>query len=241
MKQSEKRENEFIKNRWALAVIEKEKKITRIIRYLLTTLAIIALLTPVKIKFSIYIFILLFSWMMYLWLYPKMLIETPKAKESRKYHIPFPLTACILSMLVLLLSTSSLNTPNNERFSFSGIYMIVLLIFYVLVLIIKKRHETKLKILLVTLSTFILSFSTTPALNYITTLDRPEFELVTVVDKEISPSRSGNDYYLKININNKIKKMKVSNNMYNSTNKNNSIQLCKRKSIFGYEYWTLHK
>lgn len=35
--------------------------------------------------------------------------------------------------------------------------------------------------------------------------------------------------------------MKVTNNMYDSTNKNNSVQLCKRKSIFGYEYWTLHK
>ncbi|MCC0633600.1 MULTISPECIES: hypothetical protein [unclassified Clostridioides] len=127
MKQSEKRENEFIKNRWTLAVIEKEKKVTRIIRYLLTTLAIIALFTPVKIKFSIYIFILLFNWMMYLWLYPKMLIEMPKTKELRKYHIPFPLTTCILSMLVLLLSTNTLNTPNNERFSFAGIYMIVLI------------------------------------------------------------------------------------------------------------------
>ncbi|MCC0695073.1 hypothetical protein [Clostridioides sp. ES-S-0048-02] len=206
MKQSEKRENEFIKNRWILAVIEKEKKVTCIIRYLLTILAIIALLTPMKIKFSIYIFILLFSWMMYLWLYPKMLLEIPKAKESRKYYIPFPLTACSLSMLTLLLSTNTLNTPNNERFSFSAIYMIVLLIFYALVLIIKKRHETKLKVLLITLSTFILSFSTTPALNYIATLDKPEFEFVTVVDKEINPSRSGNDYYLKINVNNKIKK-----------------------------------
>ncbi|MCC0666231.1 hypothetical protein [Clostridioides sp. ZZV15-6597] len=241
MKQSTKIENEFIKNRWTLDVIEKEKKVTRIIRYFLTTLSIIALFTPVKIKFSIYISILLFSWMMYLCLYPKMLLEIPKTKESIKYHIPFPLTACVLSMLILLLSTSSLNTPNNERFSFAGIYMIVLLIPYALVLIIKKRHETKLKTLLVTLSTFILSFSTTPALNYITTLDKPEFELVTVVDKEINPSRSGNDYYLKINVKNKIKKMKVSNNMYDSTNKNNSIQLCKRKSIFGYEYWTLYK
>ncbi|MCC0675178.1 hypothetical protein IC219_03325 [Clostridioides sp. ES-W-0018-02] len=135
-----------------------------------------------------------------------MLLEIPKAKESRKYYIPFPLTACSLSMLTLLLSTNTINTPNNERFSFSAIYMIVLLIFYALVLIIKKRYETKLKVLLVTLSTFILSFSTTPALNYIATLDKPEFEFVTVVDKEINPSRSGNDYYLKINVNNKIKK-----------------------------------
>ncbi|UWD46998.1 hypothetical protein NYR90_10595 [Clostridioides difficile] len=234
MKHSEKRENEFIKNMWTSAVIEKEKKITRIIRYFLTTLAIIALITPIKIKFSIYISILLLSWIMYLYLYPKMLLEMPKTKESRKYHIQFPLTACVLSMLILLLSTSSLNTPNNERFNFAGIYMIVLLVPYALALIIKKRHESKLKILLVTLSAFILSFSTTPALNYVTTLDKPKFEFVTVVDKEINPSRSGNDYYLKIKVNNRIKKMKVSNDMYNSTNKNKLLLLCKRKSLFGY-------
>lgn len=145
MKHSEKRENEFIKNMWTSAVIEKEKKITRIIRYFLTTLAIIALITPIKIKFSIYIFILLFSWMMYLYLYPKMLLEMPKTKESRKYHIQFPLTACVLSMLILLLSTSSLNTPNNERFNFAGIYMIVLLVPYALALIIKKNMKQNLK------------------------------------------------------------------------------------------------
>lgn len=54
--------------------------------------------------------------MIYLWLYPKMLLEMTKTKESRKYHISFPLTACVLSMLILLLSTSPLNTPNNESF-----------------------------------------------------------------------------------------------------------------------------
>lgn len=61
MKQNSKIEIAFIKNRWTLAVIEKEKSVTSIIRYFLTTLAIIALLTPMKIKFSTYIFILLFS------------------------------------------------------------------------------------------------------------------------------------------------------------------------------------
>ncbi|HBF5876928.1 TPA: hypothetical protein KOR87_002110 [Clostridioides difficile] len=45
---------------------EKERNVTRIIRYSLIILAIIAFFLPTKIKFSIYVFISLFCWLMYL-------------------------------------------------------------------------------------------------------------------------------------------------------------------------------
>lgn len=239
MNQAQKRKHEFIENHWDLTAIEKERKVTRIIRYSLTTLAIIAFFFPIKITFSIYIFISLFCWIMYLLLYPKMPIEMPKKRDLRRYYIPFPFTACILSILILLLLTNLLYTSTKERFSFVFIYMIILFVPYILMLILKKIRETKFVILLVLFSTFILSFSTTPALNYVATLDKPKIEFVKVLDKVSISSRSGKEHYFKIEVNNEIKRMKVSNKMYKSTNKNKLVQLCKRKSIFGYEYWTL--
>ncbi len=81
MNQSQEKDLEFIKNHWDLTIIEKERNVTRIIRYSLIILAIIAFFLPTKIKFSIYIFISLFCWLMYLVLQPKMPIEMPK-KET---------------------------------------------------------------------------------------------------------------------------------------------------------------
>ncbi|HBG1922695.1 TPA: hypothetical protein KPI59_003867, partial [Clostridioides difficile] len=57
MNQSQEKDLEFIKNHWDLTIIEKERNVTRIIRYSLIILAIIAFFLPTKIKFSIYIFI----------------------------------------------------------------------------------------------------------------------------------------------------------------------------------------
>ncbi|EQF24394.1 putative membrane protein [Clostridioides difficile CD160] len=239
MNQTQKRKLEFIKNHWDLTAIEKERNIAHIIRYTLTTLAVIAFFLPTKIKFSIHIFVSLFCWIMYLLLYPKMPMEMPKKRNLRKYYIPFPFTACVLSIMLLLLSTNLLYTSTKEKFSFVFIYMIILFVPYVLMLISKKIRETKFIILLVLFSTFILSFSTTPALNYIATLDNPKTEFVKVIDKVSISSRSGKEHYFKIEVGNEIKRMKVSNKMYKSTNKNKLVQLCKGKSIFGYEYWTL--
>ncbi|MGS5516273.1 hypothetical protein AB8L61_09845 [Clostridioides difficile] len=239
MNQAHKRKHEFIKNHWDLTVIEKERNVVRIIRYFLTTLAIVAFFLPTKPKFSIYIFISLFCWIMYLLLYPKMPMEMPKKSDLKKYYIPFPFTACVLSIMILLLSTNLLYTSTKERFTFVFIYMIILFIPYILMLISKKIRETKFIILLVLFSTFILSFSTTPALNYVATLDKPEIEFVKVIDKVSISSRSGKEHYFKIEADNKIKRMKVSNKMYKSINRNKLVKLCKRKSIFGYEYWAL--
>ncbi|HBG5345893.1 TPA: hypothetical protein KQG29_003319 [Clostridioides difficile] len=83
MNKTQNRELEFIKNHWDLNVIEKERNVTRIIRYFLIILAIIAFFLSAKLKFSIYIFISLFCWIMYLWLYPKMPIEMPKKKTLK--------------------------------------------------------------------------------------------------------------------------------------------------------------
>ncbi|WP_131006033.1 hypothetical protein [Clostridioides difficile] len=66
MNQSQEKDLEFIKNHWDLTIIEKERNVTRIIRNSLIILAIIAFFLPTKIKFSIYIFISLFCWLMYL-------------------------------------------------------------------------------------------------------------------------------------------------------------------------------
>ncbi|MFN1884873.1 hypothetical protein ACK2FJ_03350 [Clostridioides difficile] len=57
MNQSQEKDLEFIKNHWDLTIIEKERNVTRIIRYSLIILAIIAFFFPRKLSFLyIYLF-----------------------------------------------------------------------------------------------------------------------------------------------------------------------------------------
>ena len=174
---------------------------------------------------------------MYVWLYPRLSIN---ATKQTPFYIKLPMAAFVLSFMILGFTALSFHYPDHQWIYFGLICTIILLIPYFVIVRLRKRQERKIRILLVICAAFIIAFFTTPALNYLATFNLPVHDEVQVIDKKISTGRFSS-HYLIVQIGEENLRMNVSSSLYESTNISDTVLLCRRTSIFGVQYWTLHK
>lgn len=234
-------ENQFIKSKWNQNQIKKEKKIVKIINYIFTTIVIVSLFLPSKIEITIMIMTLLFNWIIYLYLYPKMTLEDFNKKKVNRYHIPFPMIPTCISFLRLLMISRIINSDIQDFLSFIFIYAFILSIPYFLILIIRKRKERILKVVLVIGGILLIAFASTNPLNHLLTFTPNKHVLVKVLDKEKHHSRRINSYHLKVNWNGEMKDIEISSQLYKTININDNVKICMRESLFHYQYYVVHK
>lgn len=187
-----------------------------------------------------FMFIMLTCWAMFIWLYPKMVIETPKEEMAAKYYIPIPGTPCAISMLFLLLATESMNDNTNSLFLFTVIYMCVLLIPYSVLLLVRKPKVRFGRFLSVLIAVFALAYTTARPLNIAATVQAPVHETVSVISTDKSRGSAGTNYSAVVEWQGTEQKMRISKYLYDSIGEDDEVQVCKKMSIFGYTYWTLH-
>ena len=239
-----KEHTDYIRSRWNKAQIEKEKRITLIIRVVLTISVILSFIfLNSTARIVSLIFTLLCIYVMYIWLYPKMNLEAG-SKGTGKYLITFPYILYCACMLVLLFSSFRLNLSADGILNWliqTTCFSVILLIPYGFILV--KRNIQKRKSKIATML-FILLFTVgiaVPTGNCAITVGEPEHQEVFVLDKSYHKGRrSGKTYYLHINLNEEEKKMKVSGSLYKETPIFGRVTLCYRESLLGMKYCMIH-
>lgn len=242
LQQNKENEANYIKRTWSKERLNKERRITKIIRYLIPPLIILSFFLSAKISFILLISLLLIIWIMYIILYPKLAFEVSEKNKASNLRFQFPFISSAIIVVILLKSTDAINESNKEFFGYIIIFSIIFMISYFVMLFIKRRKENTGKILLVLLGTFIISISIVRPINYVLTTGVIEHETVKISDKSIYNSKNGTDYTLEVILKNNTKKsMNVSKSLYNSVDINDNVKTCKRRSLIGYDYCTLHK
>lgn len=232
--------NNYISTKWSPERIAKEKKITRILGFVLVILCAAALLLPLKLLLSVQVLILLFHYFIYLFLYPKMTMENVKKDDLTRISLPF--WSLAPGFLVIFAFITNMNIKEGAWLSHTIIMMILLLIPYFLVLAVRKIKMRLSNLLAMVFFIFMLAFVSSPAINYAATFDKPIHETVTVLaKKENHSSRSGTKRYFYFIWQGKEHSMLVSESLYNSADEGNTVRLCINKSIFGMEYYKLHE
>lgn len=230
----------YISNRWSPERIAKEKKITRILAFVLVIFCAVSLFLPLKWLLSVQVLILLSLYFIYLFLYPKITVENVKKDDYTR--IPLPFWSLAPSFLVIFAFITNVNIKEGAWLSHSIIMMLLLLIPYFLVLAVRKIKMRLSNFLAMAFFIFILAFVFSPAINYAATFDKPIHETVTVLaKKENHSSRSGTKRYFYFIWQGKEQSMLVSESLYDSASEGDTVRLCINKSIFGMEYYKLHE
>lgn len=239
-----KEHTDYIRSHWSKEQIKKEKRITLIIRVLLTVMVILSFIfLDSTARIASLTFTLLCIYVMYIWLYPKMNMEAGSKGET-KCLIPFPYILYCICMLMLLFISFRLNLSSDGYLNWliqTVCFSVILLLPYCFILVTRNIQKRKSKIATML---FILLFSVgvaVPAGNYAITVSEPEHQEVFVLDKSYHRSRkSGKTYYLHVNLDREEKKMRVSGSLYNETPIFGRVTLCYRESILGMKYCLVH-
>ncbi len=216
--------------------IRKTKKRLRMLGIALCLAVVIGFFIGGKALFSTCIAVLLLVYGLYVKYYPYMYFESIRTK-AQDYTLQMPFLAPIISLLILLMS--------QEYFSFAFLsYVIFVLIaafiLYLPFLLKVKFHaiQTRMaRMISVLLATIVIAYTVSFPLNVLLTFNTPVRTNVTVTDKDKITGKH-DDWYIYVDDGTQFS---VTENEYQEIHKGDSMRICTRKSVFGFEYSTLHK
>ena len=239
------REDEIkhIKRKDRLAQINKEKEMIRKLNIAMWVISILALFLGTRIRSIVWSVELLFIWGLYIYLYPKMVVEVPtKTKDGREFHYEIPYASAIIALLMLY-NLPKLNYVNHNEIKFGLIYFLILFAIYMIMLKKRRIREKTSKMFTVAMAILLIIVCTTDHLNNALTFTPENHENVIALEKDTSRSAKGlRRYYADVVIDGKKENASISAAIYNSLeNLPEAVVKCNRKSIFGCEYYKIHR
>ena len=239
------REDEIkhIKRKDRLAQINKEKEMIRKLNIAMWVISIVALFLGTRIRSIVWSAELLFIWGLYIYLYPKMVVEVPtKTKDGREFHYEIPYASAIIALLMLY-NLPKLNYVNYDEIKFGLIYFLILFAIYMIMLKKRRIREKTSKMFTVAMAILLIIVCTTDHLNNALTFTPENHETVIALEKDTSRSAKGlRRYYADVVIDGKKENASISAAIYNSLeNLPEAVVKCNRKSIFGCEYYKIHR
>lgn len=239
-----KEHTDYIRSHWSKEQIEKEKRITLIIRVLLTVMVILSFIfLDSTARIASLTFTLLCIYVMYIWLYPKMNMEAG-SKGASKCLITFPYILYCICTLVLLFSSFRLNLSADGYLNWlvqTACFTVILLIPYCFILVKRNIQKRRNKIATMLFILFFTVGIAVPTVNYMATVGEPEHQKVVVLDKSYHKgNRNRKTYYAHIDLNGEEKKMQISRSLYEEIHMFSRVTLCYRESILGMKYCLVH-
>ncbi|WP_300276305.1 hypothetical protein [Peptacetobacter sp.] len=235
-------ETNTIKDRWNTKDIKKDRIFIKKINKILIIIMLISLFMGTMIRNLVLSAELIFIWLLYIYLYPKMIIELPKNDKNSKYHYEFPVSAGPIALLALYTSPK-LKYEDNSGIIFVIVYYLILICIYFAMLKIKNIKEKKGKMLLVILGMSLLIVSTYNHINNALTFSKKDHEFVTALSKESnkSSSKGMTRYYLNVIIDGEKEDVEIPSYLYyDLDNFPKQVIKCNRQSIFGCKYYKIH-
>ena len=206
-------------------------------------ISILALFLGTRIRSIVWSVELLLIWGLYIYLYPKMVVEVPtKTKDGREFHYEIPYASAIIALLMLY-NLPKLNYVNHDEIKFGLIYFLILFAIYMIMLKKRKIREKTSKMFTVAMAILLIIVCTTDHLNNALTFTPENHENVIALEKDTSRSAKGlRRYYADVVIDGKKENASISAAIYNSLeNLPEAVVKCNRKSIFGCEYYKIHR
>ena len=224
--------------------ITKEKLLVKKLDWIMIGIVILAIILGGKLRYALFAFVLLLTWGMYVWMYPNLFLGVPEIPKIRKYVIEIPIlgpgVAGVFCIFYCISYLYAFNFYYYDFLHFLEILTIILLSPFAIKLCMIKGKPDIVRIKSGVFSAFILAFIIVIPINYSTTFQDNEHESIIVNDKDTF-SYKNESYYIYADWQEENQKFSVSKSQYNEYQKGDHLQVCLRRSIFGFQYWTVHK
>ncbi len=230
--------NAYLRSRYHAETIQKQKRIIRALHTALIILSLVSVFLPVREKLGICILILLFHYFVFLFFYPKLTLE--KAKNCDSYHIPFPMAAGVISILLSINFILITNMDENRWLFFFTALFFLLLLPCLIMLWLRRIKEHPFMLLNLALALLFLSFYLLPAACYVTSY-KPVHDTVTVLYMDVYQGSRTTSYDIFVVWRGREQKMDVSRKLYQSVAPGDTVTVCSRKSFWGMEIWQVHR
>lgn len=220
--------------------ITKIKKRLKTAGYILVFSNVAAYFTGGKIMFFILISIILVTYAIYIFYYPYMYVET-RTKKEHETAFQAPLAGSFIAMFSCLITSKTVNFDLVSTVKITFCLAAALAVPYVVKSLKTNVSQTFGRKASVICAVLFISFSITTPLNIILTFDKPIHESVSITDKYVSAGNRTNTYYICGVWHGKNTSFTVSRSVYKETSIGDVKRVCIKKSVFGLEYYMIHK
>lgn len=215
---------------------DKTKKRLRILKIALCLSVVIGFFIGIKVLLVVCIAVLLLVYGLYVKYYPYMYLETIRQK-AETYTLQLPFLAPAVSMLILVMA--------QERFTFgfltylAYVFIAAFILYLPFVLKVKFQEiQTRIaRMASVFFAVLVISYAASFPLNVLLTFKTPVHTDVTVTDKAEYRGKH-DDWYIYVDNG---MQFSVTEEEYQEIQKGDSMRVCTRRSLFGFEYSSLHE
>ena len=218
---------------------KKTKKRLKILGWILFLTDVVAYIIGGKTMLVLSLAVIFITYSIYIIYYPYIYVDTI-SKKGQKQSLQLPFFAAAIAMLINLSLTQLYNYNFNASLQITAVTMLVLIGVFMIKSIrnpIPQRLTRKLSVIC---AIFIMAFSSTFTINFLLTFEPARHETIRVSDKSISSGKT-RDYYLYGQWNGKEEQFSVPRSVYQESEIGDQKKVCIRRSMFGFEYYTVHE
>lgn len=217
--------------------IEKNRKIIKIVGWLLILGDVVAYFVNGKSMMIIFIAVLLIEYALYIKYYPYIFIDVKTKRGQDVYQMP--VIGAAIAFLLCLNVSKLFNYDFGSYMKFTAITTVILLIPFIIKSSRCEENQRFARKLSVAFAAFLIAFTICFPVNFLTTVDGTTHQEVVVIEKHISSGKT-RDRELYVYCNGERRIYTVSRSEYESTSIGDKKRICYRKSALGLEYSTLH-
>lgn len=217
--------------------INKTKKRLRMLGIALCLAIVIGFFIGGKVLFGTCIAVLLLVYGLYVKYYPYMYFESIRTK-AQDYTLQMPFLAPIISLLILIMPQRYFSFGLLPYITFVLIAAFILYLPFLLKVKFHAIQTRTARMISVLLATIAIAYTASFPLNVLLTFDTPVHTNVTVTDKDEIKSNKHDSWYIYVDDGTQFS---VTKDEYQKIQKGDSMRICTRKSVFGFEYSTLHE
>ncbi len=219
--------------------VKNTRKILKIIGWVLIFANGAAFLIGGRVMMILLIAILLFTYGLYLKYYPYIYVDTV-SKKGQNQCLQLPFMGAAIAMLLNLTMTKLYNYDFVDFLKSTACITLILVIMFMIKsarVSVPQRIGRKISVIF---AAFAIAFCITFPVNFLLTFDTPTHDIAIITDKDISGGKT-TDYYLYCSWNGEEESFNVSKSEYASANIGDRQRICRKKSLLGLEYYTVHK
>lgn len=220
--------------------IERTKKRLKILGWVFIFTDVLAFIVGGKTMYVMLILVILAAYTLYIWYYPYIYIEVTR-KNAEDGALQLPLFGALIAALFNLFALKMCGYDFAELMKFCFISACILLVPFVVKSIYLKIHQRLSRVSLVVFASLFTAYVIAMPLNLVLTFGKAAHEEIVVLDKDVDTGSSFDDYQLIAEWRGEKKDFNVSKSEYITTEVGDTYRVCIRKSLFGLEYYTVHK
>lgn len=219
--------------------IEKSRKLLKVIGWILIGADVLAFIIGGIPMMIIYITAALVPYCIYVKYYPYVFFETVSKKaEEKLLRIPF--CGALIALIILLMISGMYNYDFSDILIFTAIIAAILLTPFVIKSVKLGQKQRLARKLSVAAAVLFISFSIAFPVNFVLTFDVEGHDEIVITDKTHNSGKN-EDWYVWAEWKGEKSQFTVTESEYEQIRINDDMRVCIRKSVFGFEYWTVHK